>query len=150
MKSIPGALRQRLRQRSRVPAVRLRSGTDLVAVEQVSAALQQFGLRYLERVYCRAELDYCRSGAGWNAERLAARFALKEAVIKLLQPDAHTALPWTCIELRKGTGGALQVVLSGNALELARRAGIGEISASISHEREYACAVAVAAINNRF
>ena len=65
----------------------LRVGTDLVHVPDVAASIDRFGARYLHRVYTDAELDTCRSGAGgWSPERLAARFAAKEAVLKVLRP----------------------------------------------------------------
>ena len=60
---------------------RARTGCDLQRVDHVSDALRDFGARYLDRVYTAAEQDSLQRG---GAASLAARFAGKEAVLKLI------------------------------------------------------------------
>src|SRR2546428_10991991 len=55
-----------------------RIGVDAVSVERIELAVKRSGTGFLTKVYTSAELAYC---AG-NAERLAGRWAAKEAVIK--------------------------------------------------------------------
>ncbi len=55
-----------------------RIGVDAVSVERIELAVKRSGTGFLTRVYTPAELAYC---AG-SAERLAGRWAAKEAVIK--------------------------------------------------------------------
>ncbi len=122
---------------SRVP---LRVGIDLASVDAVRESIESHGERYLERVYTAGELADC----GRDPERLAARFAAKEAAIKVLQPAEGEAVPWRTIAVRRRASGAVELELSGEAAELADRAGIRELALSFSHERGCACAIVVA------
>ncbi|MGZ9252734.1 MAG: holo-ACP synthase [Candidatus Deferrimicrobiaceae bacterium] len=58
-------------------------GVDIVDVARIQALLGRYGERFLHRVYTEAETAYAMSGAN-KAERLAGRFAVKEAVMKAL------------------------------------------------------------------
>jgi holo-[acyl-carrier protein] synthase len=64
----------------------LRVGTDLVNVDEVAASIERFGDRYLSRIFTSQETAACSGPNGPSAERLAARFAAKESVVKVLQP----------------------------------------------------------------
>src|SRR3981081_3381671 len=55
-----------------------RIGVDAVSVDRVALAVSRSGPGFLTKVYTPAEVAYC---AG-NSERLAGRWAAKEAVIK--------------------------------------------------------------------
>ena len=122
---------------------RLAVGVDLVAVEEVQAALARFGERYLNRVFTDHEIA-CSSGEGQvRARHLAARFAAKEATIKALGPSDR--LPsWRSIEVRQDESGRCGLRLSGHAADLARRACLKEFAVSLSHEGSIAVAVVVA------
>lgn len=122
----------------------LRVGTDLVQIAEVAAAVARWGDAYLRRVFAADELAACRRAADWDIASLAARFAAKEAVMKLLRPDAASALAWTDIVVQRERSGAPAIRLSGLALPLARRAGLGPVAVSLSHDGDYACATAIA------
>jgi holo-[acyl-carrier protein] synthase len=118
----------------------IRTGTDLAAVEDVVAGIDAHGERYLDRVFTARE----RADAGDDPERLAARFAGKEAVVKLLRPDPSDAVPLTDVAIVLDAVGAPTVELRGRAATLAAAIGCGEIAVSLSHERGLAIATAVA------
>lgn len=119
-------------------------GADLVRIEDVRDALARHGDRYCARVFTEHELAVCRDGApAVTAERLAARFAAKEAVVKLLRCEGNQP-DWRSLEIRRNEGGWCEVELSGTAREQAEAAGLEHISVSLSHEGDYALAVAVA------
>ncbi len=123
----------------------LRLGIDLVAVEDVEESLNVHADRYLERIYSRRELADCRAASGAIvAERLAARFAAKEAAIKVLRPGADTSVPWQSIEVVREGGDGVELVLSGRAADLARAAGLASFAVSLTHEGSYAAAVVLA------
>jgi holo-[acyl-carrier protein] synthase len=122
----------------------LRVGLDLTSVKAVSESIRAHGSRYLERVYTPDELRECDTDSGPDAERLAGRFAAKEATMKVLRPGDGTPLPWTAIEVHRASGGSVEVELSGRAAELASASQVGSLSASITHEQEFAAAVVVA------
>jgi holo-[acyl-carrier protein] synthase len=117
----------------------LRVGTDLLSVADVEAAVAAHGERYLRRVFTARELDDC-AGA---PERLAARFAAKEAAIKVLRP-ADRAVPWREIEVRRDPAGWVGLHLFGSAAALAEEQGLGGWAVSLAHERELATAVVIA------
>src|SRR5512144_1334949 len=58
----------------------LAAGVDLVEIERIELAVQRHGRRFLCRVFTDGELAYC----GRRPDRLAARFAAKEAAAKAL------------------------------------------------------------------
>ncbi len=121
----------------------MRVGIDLVWVGAVRNAIEQHGQRYLERVYTDAELVACRSEQGVVPEQLAARFAAKEATLKVLRPDAE-AVPLHTIEVVRNAAGWVEIGLSGPAAALARASQLQSFALSISHELDYATAVVVA------
>ena len=130
------------------PMPTLRVGVDLVRVADVAASLARFGDRYAARVYTPDECAYCRADSSQSAQRFAARFAAKEATLKVLRPAADDGVAWQSIEVRQLTEGACEVHLHGEALSLARRVGVAELSVSMSHEQEYATATVVARLRH--
>jgi holo-[acyl-carrier protein] synthase len=122
----------------------MRVGFDLVSVAEVDAELHvPTRDRYLARVYTEREVADCTTGQGVRAEGLAARFAAKEATIKVL-PPSNDGFSLRDIEVRRSPSGRVELELTGAAAELARSAGIVELSLSIAHEAGMAGAVVVA------
>jgi holo-[acyl-carrier protein] synthase len=106
-------------------------GVDLAEVARVrSLALRSPG--FLARVFTKGELAYAASSKN-KYERLAARFAVKEAVIKAL--DAKD-LPLLSIEVENTASGRPLVTVKG-------RPG-AKLMVSISHTSKYACAAVIA------
>jgi holo-[acyl-carrier protein] synthase len=119
-------------------------GTDLVEIARVTESIQRFGDRYLRRVYTSNERKYCMGAGGDAAPHFAARFAAKEAVIKVLRPMRSDALTWRSIEVVRSEEGWCSVRLRGTARTLARRARLRAFAVSLSHEECYATATVVA------
>jgi holo-[acyl-carrier protein] synthase len=109
-------------------------GIDLIEIERVERALERRP-RLAERLFTPAELAYARERAR-PGRHLAARFAAKEAVIKAL----GQGVPPKEIEVISGKPPRLQ--LHGQAADLA---GDTEIAISLTHSRDSAAAVAIAA-----
>ena len=120
-----------------------RVGIDLVAVDSVRESLDDHAERYLERVFTAQEVRDSRRGASVDPQRLAARFAAKEAALKVLRPGAE-GVPWTAIEVRRDVDGSVALELSGTAAMLAATAGLSGFVLSITHEGGYAAAVVLA------
>jgi holo-[acyl-carrier protein] synthase len=127
-----------------MPPSSLRVGVDLVRIADVSTSMVRFGDRYAERVFTDTERAYCVADEARTAERFAARFAAKEAALKVLRPSAQDGISWRSIEVRQLAEGACEIALHEAALALARRAGVSELTVSMSHEGEYAVATVVA------
>lgn len=119
-------------------------GLDLVSIPDVAATLARFGDRYVTRTFTADEAAYCLAAAApVVAERLAARFAAKEAALKALQPD-HPWADWRTIEVRRQPSGRCELVLHGAAKRLASRREISRLILSMSHEGDCAAAIVVA------
>jgi holo-[acyl-carrier protein] synthase len=116
---------------------------DLVMVNQVTHSISSFGDRYLRRIYTEHEIDSCGGSTSARSAGLAARFAAKEATLKVLRPSGHRP-EWRSIEVRRHEGGWCSMALSGYAAELATQAGLGEMAVSLTHEEGIAGAVVVA------
>jgi holo-[acyl-carrier protein] synthase len=118
---------------------RVRVGCDVIAVEEVRNSLDAFGDRYLRKVFTKSEIDDCQGRD--RAQRLAARFAAKEAVIKAF---AEPGMPFPLREIEVTRDGPLPVLrLRGGLAERARRQGWLSSSLSLSHADCHAMAVVV-------
>ncbi len=124
----------------------IRVGVDLCATADVARAVEHFGDRYLQRLYTPAELAYCEAGGSQRFERLAARFAAKEATLKALRP-ADDGVNWQSIEVHHQAAGWCEVRLSGALADLARREGVQGLALSVTHEQGLAAAVVVAQVS---
>ena len=118
-------------------------GIDLVMVSRVQASLARFGERFLRRVFTDTEIAYATSVPDLAAERLAARFAAKEAAIKALDL-ADVGVGWREIEVAREQSGICRLILHGAARAAADDAGVSELSVSLSHEGDYSAAVVLA------
>lgn len=125
----------------------MRVGVDAQPVADVLAALTAHGDRYRRRVFTEQEVASC---GGWGAdalgaaESLAARFAAKEAVLKVLRVT-DVVPPLTDIEVVREQGGWTSLRLTGVARQLADAAGLVDFEVSLTHTSETAIAVVVAA-----
>ena len=112
----------------------MRVGIDLVQVSRIAESLARFGDAFLARVFTAEEAAYARR----DPQRLAARFAAKEAVKKALTLDA---VAWRELEVVRLASGACEMVLHGAARA---RAGGCKLALSMSHEGDYATAIVIA------
>ena len=112
-------------------------GVDVVDVARFTLALQRRP-RLIERLFTARE----REDTGERPERLAARFAAKEAVLKALGSgvgDAH----FRSIEVQRQPSGAPLIVLHDEAIALATSKGITELHVSLSHTATTATAFVI-------
>jgi holo-[acyl-carrier protein] synthase len=114
-------------------------GVDLLERTRLLATYAHFGERFLQRVFTPTELEQ----AGGRVERLAGRFAAKEACAKALGTGIGT-VAWREIEIVRLPGGQPRIRLSGRAEQLADRLGLAAFDVSISDTHEHALAVVVA------
>ena len=79
------------------------TGVDIAEVDRIEAAVKRFGDRFLKRVFTPAEVRYCL-GKPNMAERLAARFAAKEAGMKALGTGHSQNVLWRDVEVIRHGG----------------------------------------------
>lgn len=118
-------------------------GIDLVENARLKSALSRQGDRLLEKLFTPGERRYCEDR--WNRiAHYAARFAVKEAVLKALGTGWSGGIRWTDVEVVHAPSGKAQVRLLGRAREIARKMKIRAVHISITHTERYASAAAVA------
>ena len=117
-------------------------GTDLAEVERIGKSVERFGDRFLARIYTARERSYAMGKANW-AERLAARFAAKEAGMKAIGTGLSRGVSWQHLEVINEPSGRPTLRLHGTALEIANAKGVKRISLSLTHTKEIAFAVVI-------
>jgi holo-[acyl-carrier protein] synthase len=120
-----------------VPAGTTELGIDIIKVERIRAALDRFGPRFSRRVLTEAEQRYVRG----RPETMAGRWAAKEAVSKVLGLGVR-GIGWRDIEIERLPTGQPAVRLHGRAATRAEQLEMGRIAVSITHESDYAVAIA--------
>ena len=120
-----------------VPAGTTELGIDIVKVERIRAAIERFGERFSNRVLTPSERRYVRS----RPETFAGRWAAKEAVSKVLGLGVR-GIGWKDIEVERLPTGQPAIRLHGRAAQRAEQLGMGRIALSITHESDYAVAIA--------
>lgn len=118
-------------------------GIDLVDCPRIEDMVKRHGDRFTDRVFTAAEQKYARANRN-PVEKLAGRFAAKEAVLKLLGTGWRGKIAWTEIEIVNNSAGQPEVALSGEVKKIADELGIKHISVSITHTANFAIASAVA------
>jgi len=120
-----------------VPTGTTELGIDIIKVERIRAALERFGPRFSRRVLTDAEQHYVRD----RPETMAGRWAAKEAVSKVLGLGVR-GIGWRDIEIERLPTGQPSVRLHGRAEQRAAQLRMDRIAVSISHESDYAVAIA--------
>ena len=116
-------------------------GLDMVDVQRFAAVLERrSGMR--ARLFTPAELDYAMGTVDPDT-RLAARFAAKEAVMKVLGIGLG-ACRFRDIEVARQPGGRPELVLRGLAAERAAAAGLSEWKVTLTHTDSVAAAMVLA------
>ncbi|MBN1317155.1 MAG: holo-ACP synthase [Anaerolineales bacterium] len=116
----------------------IRVGVDLVEVDRIESLLERYGDRFARRIFTDREFrDSCR-----QPERLAARFAAKEAVSKALGTGIGS-MSWRHVEVVHDEKGMPNLILSGAAADIASGLGLVEWAISLSHTQKQAIAFVV-------
>lgn len=117
-------------------------GTDLAEVDRIGKSVERFGDRFLTRIYTPRERTYALSKANWT-ERLAARFAAKEAGMKAIGTGLSRGVSWQHLEVTNEPSGRPTLRFYGAALEIANAIGVKRIALSLTHTKQIAFAVVI-------
>lgn len=114
-------------------------GIDIIEVDRVRKVFEHHGERFLKRVFTEIEAWQCRS----KAERLAGRFAAKEAISKALGTGIH-GVAWREMEVVQLRSGRPSVRLYGKAKLRAEQLGLSAFDVSMADLKTFSIAIAVA------
>lgn len=118
-------------------------GLDLIDLSRFEILYGGDDPALLDRCFTAQELADAGDGVDRLA-RLAARFAAKEAVLKVIG-GLKDGMALTDIEVSRLADGAPSVALTGMARTCAETLGIARIHISLTHSAASAAAVAIAA-----
>ena len=111
-------------------------------IGRVGAMLDRYRDRFLNRVFTDAEIRYAQRSVK-TAERLAGRFAVKEAVLKAFGTGKSQGILWRDVETVRGPWGKPKVNLYGNADKYMKKLDANRVHVSITHDGGKAMAFVV-------
>ena len=117
-------------------------GLDLVLISAITSSIGHFGARFLRRIFTPGEIGYCLLDPDASAMRFAARFAAKEAALKVLRFEDE-AVSWRSIEIERSSRGTPALLLHNEARARALDGEFIGFSVSLTHEGDYASAVVI-------
>ena len=115
-------------------------GVDIVEISRISELIEAHGDRFLTRCFTDGERKYADTGQKRRAERYAARFAAKEAVLKVIGTGWRDGISWRDIDIIREPSGQPKLEISGRCAEIAKKLGIVSWNVSLSHTDKIAIA----------
>jgi holo-[acyl-carrier protein] synthase len=109
-------------------------GVDVVEIDRVREAVEEYGGKFLGKIYTKNEIAYCMKRNKLRFPELAVRFAAKEAYSKAIGTGMR-GIKWREIEVVNNSRGKPHIALSGKICM--------NIHLSLSHSKNYAVASVV-------
>ena len=118
-------------------------GIDVVDIAKIGRWIEDSRNPLIPRCFVQTELDEIGDDVH-RVERLAGRFAAKEAVLKAIGTGIGAGVAFTDVVIRRPPGAAPQIRLSGGAEQAATALGVTAWQLSISHDGGIAMASVLA------
>ena len=118
-------------------------GIDLVDIAEIRRWIDDPRDPLIPRCFVQEELDEVGEGPD-RIERVAGRFAAKEAILKALGTGFGAGVAFSDVIIHRAAGAPPQVRLTGGAANAAAERGITEWLLSITHAGAMAMASAIA------
>ncbi len=115
-------------------------GTDIIEIERIAHSAEQYGDRFIKRIYTETEIEYCETFNDKKALHYAARFAAKEAFSKAIGTGITDGFKFKEIGIKNEKNGKPVVELNGSLKE---KYGDCKIYVSLSHTEGNAVAYVV-------
>lgn len=122
----------------------MKVGIDLVEVARFEDKVSD--VAFLARVFTKREREHIEdmSSVAGRTERIAGKFACKEAVVKMLGTGIDKGVKWAEIEILPNELGKPVVHFYGNTQKFVESLKLKEIDISISHTATLATAICIA------
>jgi holo-[acyl-carrier protein] synthase len=118
-------------------------GLDIIEIDRIKKSLAKYSPRFENKIFTDEEINYCQLQAD-PGKHFAARFAVKEAVSKSLGTGITNEVGFKDIEVVNQASGKPIVKMGGRGKILFEKLNLKFIHISISHDRHYAIAHAIA------
>lgn len=122
-------------------------GIDVVEVDRIGSSLDEFGDKFINRIFTKKEQEYCESQKR-PAIHYAARFAAKEAIAKAFGTGIGKEISWLDMEILRQPSGEPKVSMTGDGERYAEALKVLDIKISLTHAEHYAAANAVVIIED--
>lgn len=109
-------------------------GVDIVEIGRIREAVEEYGDKFLARIFTSREISYCMKRNKLRYPELAVRFAAKEAYSKAIGTGMR-GIRWRQIEVVNNSKGKPHIAISGVIDEATH--------ISLSHSKDYAIAQVV-------
>ncbi|MBT5968831.1 MAG: holo-ACP synthase [Nitrospina sp.] len=119
------------------------TGIDIIEIDRIKNSIQKYSDRFKKKIFTQKEIEYCDSQAE-PAKHFAARFSVKEAVLKCFGTGMSGGILWKDIEVDKLESGQPILNLYGKGGEIFDQLHLKHIHISITHDKSYAVAHAIA------
>ena len=117
-------------------------GTDLVDVSRIEKIIRKWDDRFLKRIFSQSEIRYCEKKA-FPPQHYAARFAVKEALLKCIGMGLFSGLSLRDIEVVNTKEGKPELMVHGKVGVYIAALDIINFHVSISHTNNFATAVVI-------
>lgn len=123
-------------------------GTDICEIDRIQKSYEKYGERFLHKVFTQGEINYCIQKPKLIPQRLAVRFATKEAAAKALGVGINKlgwnrGIDWKDVEIIRDEKGAVCIKLSGKAKKLEEEFCITNWTISVSHSKDNAVSTVI-------
>jgi holo-[acyl-carrier protein] synthase len=116
-------------------------GTDIIEVNRIDRLLSK-QKRFKERIFTQHEIEYCEHKKN-NVQNYAARFAVKEALLKAIGTGWREGVTFKEIEVVNNEKGKPELALSGTVKNITEEMGVKNIQVSISHLKDLAIGMVI-------
>jgi holo-[acyl-carrier protein] synthase len=117
-------------------------GIDIIDINRMKRMRKKYGLSFLTKVFTDTEIEICLASRRPD-QMFAARFAAKEATMKALGAGLFSGVRFKDIEIEGGSMAKPTVRVHDRAAQAADLPGPPKVFISITHEKDYAAAVAI-------
>mgnify|MGYP001013372107 FL=1 len=118
----------------------MRTGIDIVKISRINSILADKRDSFYKRLFTESEVEYI-SGKNHDSKTVSGMFATKEAVSKLLGTGIGN-IGWKDIEISHDANNKPYIIINDILRYVLSNLNIDAIDISISHEDEYAVAIA--------
>jgi len=113
-------------------------GIDIIEVSRIKSMMEKYGDKFFKRILTDKEIEYCKSFEINSELHFAGRFASKEAYSKAIGTGISKEFGWKDIEVLNDSKGKPYIHHVKDSEYSTHTFDI-----SISHTKEYACAVVI-------
>ena len=121
----------------------IKSGIDIIEVNRIEKSIQEQGENFINKIFTKIEIDYCKDTNKLMYQHYAARFAAKEATFKAISEmlDDKYSISWKNIQIKNDETGKPHIQIVGIDEDVKKQLeDIKSIDVSLSHIKDYAVA----------